>query len=37
MAAFKVMVADRVAFMETSPEQKSAGAVLPEQSRNGTI
>jgi murein DD-endopeptidase MepM/ murein hydrolase activator NlpD len=29
MAAFKVMVADRVALMETSPEQKTARAILP--------
>jgi hypothetical protein len=37
MAAFRVMVADRVAFMETLPERKTAHVFLPELSMQGII
>ncbi len=37
MAAFRVLVADRVAFMETSPERKTARVFLPELSMRGLI
>ncbi len=35
MAAFKVMVADRVAMMDTSPEKKTARALQPESAMRG--
>lgn len=35
MASFKMMVADRIALMETSPEQNTARVVLPEQTLRG--
>jgi len=35
LAAFRMMVADRIALMETSPEQNTARVVSPEQTLRG--